>query len=25
VLIHELGHHFGWSDEEIDAINDAPP
>lgn len=24
VLIHELGHHFGWSDEEIDAINDAP-
>lgn len=23
VVIHELGHHFGWSDEEIDAINDA--
>jgi len=22
VVIHELGHHFGWSDEEIDAIND---
>lgn len=23
VVIHEFGHHFGWSDEEIDAINDA--
>ena len=23
VVVHELGHHFGWSDEEIDAINDA--
>ncbi|MEZ6029830.1 MAG: metallopeptidase family protein [Hyphomonadaceae bacterium] len=23
VVIHELGHHFGWSDEEMDAINDA--
>lgn len=22
VVIHELGHHFGWSDAEIDAIND---
>jgi|JI8StandDraft_1071087.scaffolds.fasta_scaffold31772_3 predicted Zn-dependent protease with MMP-like domain len=22
VVIHELGHHFGWSDEEIDAINE---
>lgn len=22
VLIHELGHHFGWSDEEMDAIQD---
>ncbi|MEY2759741.1 MAG: hypothetical protein RIR33_3519 [Pseudomonadota bacterium] len=22
VVIHELGHHFGWSDEEIDSIND---
>lgn len=22
VVIHEFGHHFGWSDEEIDAIND---
>lgn len=21
VVVHELGHHFGWSDEEIDAIN----
>lgn len=20
VVIHELGHHFGWSDEEMDAI-----
>ncbi|OZB13414.1 MAG: hypothetical protein B7X53_16150, partial [Hyphomonas sp. 34-62-18] len=19
VFIHELGHHFGWSDEEMDA------
>ena len=23
VVIHELGHHFGWSDEEIDVINDS--
>lgn len=23
VLVHELGHHFGWSDEEMDAIQDA--
>ncbi len=23
VVIHELGHHFGWSDEDIDAINDS--
>ncbi len=23
IVIHELGHHFGWSDEEIDAINDS--
>ena len=23
VVIHELGHHFGWSDEEIDAINNS--
>jgi predicted Zn-dependent protease with MMP-like domain len=23
VVIHEFGHHFGWSDEEIDAINDS--
>ncbi len=22
VVIHEFGHHFGWSDEEIDTIND---
>jgi predicted Zn-dependent protease with MMP-like domain len=22
VVVHELGHHFGWSDEEIDEIND---
>jgi predicted Zn-dependent protease with MMP-like domain len=22
VVIHELGHHFGWSDEEIDEINE---
>jgi predicted Zn-dependent protease with MMP-like domain len=22
VVVHELGHHFGWSDEEIDLIND---
>ena len=20
VLVHELGHHFGWSDEEMDVI-----
>jgi predicted Zn-dependent protease with MMP-like domain len=23
IVIHEFGHHFGWSDEEIDAINDS--
>ena len=23
VVIHELGHHFGWSDAEIDVINDS--
>ncbi len=23
VLVHELGHHFGWSDEEMDAIQEA--
>ena len=23
VVVHELGHHFGWSDEEIDLINDS--
>jgi predicted Zn-dependent protease with MMP-like domain len=23
VVIHEFGHHFGWSDEEIDVINDS--
>jgi predicted Zn-dependent protease with MMP-like domain len=23
VLIHEIAHHFGWSDEEIEAINRA--
>lgn len=23
VFIHELAHHFGWSDEEIDAVLDA--
>ena len=23
VVVHELGHHFGWSDEEIDMINDS--
>lgn len=22
VVIHELGHHFGWSDEEMDVVND---
>lgn len=22
VLVHELGHHFGWSDEEMDAAQD---
>ncbi|MEL6752920.1 MAG: metallopeptidase family protein [Pseudomonadota bacterium] len=22
VFVHELGHHFGWSDEEMDAILD---
>jgi predicted Zn-dependent protease with MMP-like domain len=22
VLVHELGHHFGWSDEEMDAALD---
>jgi predicted Zn-dependent protease with MMP-like domain len=21
VVIHELGHHFGWSDEEMDVMN----
>ncbi|MEM6627753.1 MAG: metallopeptidase family protein [Pseudomonadota bacterium] len=20
VVVHELGHHFGWSDEEMDAV-----
>ncbi|MEM8920259.1 MAG: metallopeptidase family protein, partial [Pseudomonadota bacterium] len=20
VVFHELGHHFGWSDEEMDAV-----
>ena len=23
VVIHELGHHFGWSDEEMDALLDS--
>ncbi|NBC21690.1 MAG: hypothetical protein GVY06_11710 [Alphaproteobacteria bacterium] len=23
VFIHELGHHFGWSDEEMDALLEA--
>ena len=23
VVVHELGHHFGWSDAEIDVINDS--
>ncbi len=23
VLVHELGHHFGWSDEEMDALQEA--
>lgn len=22
VVIHELGHHFGWSDEEMDVLNE---
>jgi len=22
VVIHELGHHFGWSDEEMDVLQD---
>lgn len=22
VLIHELGHHFGWSDEEMDSLQE---
>ena len=22
ILIHELGHHFGWSDEEMDVMNE---
>lgn len=22
VVIHELGHHFGWSDEEMDVMNE---
>lgn len=21
VVVHELGHHFGWSDEEMDVMN----
>ena len=25
VLVHEVGHHFGLSDEEMDAILDATP
>jgi predicted Zn-dependent protease with MMP-like domain len=25
VLIHEIAHHYGYSDEEIDAILDATP
>lgn len=24
VLIHELGHHFGWSDEDMDAVLASP-
>ena len=24
VVVHELGHHFGWSDEEMDVMNDSP-
>jgi predicted Zn-dependent protease with MMP-like domain len=23
VVIHELGHHFGWSDEEMDVMNES--
>ena len=23
VVVHELGHHFGWSDEEMDVMNAA--
>lgn len=23
VVIHELGHHFGWSDEEMDVLQDS--
>ena len=23
VVVHELGHHFGWSDEEMDVMNDS--
>ena len=22
VVVHELGHHFGWSDEEMDVMNE---
>jgi predicted Zn-dependent protease with MMP-like domain len=22
IVVHELGHHFGWSDEEMDAMQD---
>jgi predicted Zn-dependent protease with MMP-like domain len=25
VLIHEIGHHFGFSDEDMEAIEDAAP
>jgi predicted Zn-dependent protease with MMP-like domain len=25
VLVHEVGHHFGLSDEEMDAILEATP
>jgi predicted Zn-dependent protease with MMP-like domain len=24
VLIHEIGHHFGFSDDDMDAIEDQP-
>ena len=23
VVVHELGHHFGWSDEEMDVMNES--